>query len=126
MQISLNELKKQKTSNRIYILGSGKSILDISKQEWKEIEEHDSIGFNHWYVHNHKPTFYDLSYLANDYFETSDVDMFKLAQEKCPNSVFILNHSLDEYHNNFFKDSMLLIQGFEKYLELYSYKKWSK
>ena len=30
MQISLNELKKQKTSNRIYILGSGKSILDIS------------------------------------------------------------------------------------------------
>ena len=105
MQILLNELKKQKTSNRIYILGSGKSILDISKQEWEEIEEHDSIGFNHWYVHEHKPTFYDLSYLANDYFETSDVDMFKLAQEKCPNSIFILNQSLDEYHNNFFTDS---------------------
>ena len=105
MQISLNELKKQKTSNRIYILGSGKSILDITEKEWKEIEKHDTIGFNHWYVHKHKPTFYDLSYLANDYFETSDVDMFKLAQEKCPNSVFILNHSLDEYHNNFFTDS---------------------
>ena len=36
MQISLNELKKQKTSNRIYILGSGKSILDITEKEWKE------------------------------------------------------------------------------------------
>ena len=88
MQISLNELKKQKTSNRIYILGSGKSILDITEKEWKEIEKHDTIGFNHWYVHKHKPTFYDLSYLANDYkFESNDEDMFFQASKKCKNSI---------------------------------------
>ena len=61
----IQDLKKYKTSNRIYILGSGRSVLDISKKEWKEIEKHDTIGFNHWYVHEHQPTFYDLSYLAN-------------------------------------------------------------
>ena len=38
MQISLSDLQSKKTSNRIYILGSGKSILDITDNEWKEIE----------------------------------------------------------------------------------------
>ena len=37
MQISLSDLQSKKTSNRIYILGSGKSILDITDNEWKEI-----------------------------------------------------------------------------------------
>ena len=33
----IQDLKKYKTSNRIYVLGSGRSVLDISKKEWKEI-----------------------------------------------------------------------------------------
>ena len=33
----IKEFKKYKTSNRIYILGSGRSVLDITKKEWKEI-----------------------------------------------------------------------------------------
>ena len=67
MEINLKELKKYKKTDRIYILGSGRSIMNVSKKEWKHIEEYDTIGFNHWYVHKHNPTFYDLSYLANDY-----------------------------------------------------------
>ena len=102
----IQDLKKYKTSNRIYVLGSGRSVLDISKKEWKEIEKHDTIGFNHWYVHEHQPTFYDLSYLANDYFESKETDMFYLASKNCPDSKFIINHSLDTNHLNLFKDKI--------------------
>ena len=94
MELNLNQLRSFKTSDRIYILGSGESILDISKQEWDEINSHNSIGFNHWYVHDFEPTFYDLSYLANDYkFEGEKEDMFFQASKKCSNSKFILNHN---------------------------------
>ena len=103
----IQDLKKYKTSNRIYVLGSGRSVLDISKKEWKEIEKHDTIGFNHWYVHEHQPTFYDLSYLANDYFESKETDMFYLASKNCPDSKFIINHSLDTNHLNLFKDKII-------------------
>ena len=102
----IKEFKKYKTSNRIYILGSGRSVLDITKKEWKEIEKYDTIGFNHWYVHEHEPTFYDLSYLANDYDHLKDkeANMFFQASKKCKNSKFILNHNLNkeylEYFNN--------------------------
>ena len=103
MELNLDELKKYKTSNRIYILGSSRSILDVTEQEWEEVKKHDSIGFNHWYVHHHEPTFYDLSYLANDYkFGDQDNDMFYQASKKHPNSKFILNYnSLPQQLNNF-------------------------
>jgi len=105
MELNLTQLKSYKKSNRIYILGSGKSVLNISDKEWEEIKNHDSIGFNHWYVHDHEPTFYDLSYLANDYkFESNDEDMFFQASKKCKNSKFILNHGSLEHQKQNFKD----------------------
>ena len=102
----INNFSKYKTSDRIYVLGSGRSVLDITPEEWEEINKHDSIGFNHWYVHEHKPTYYDLSYLANDYFEDEETDMFYLASKNCPNSKFILNHSLDKNHLSLFQDKI--------------------
>ena len=104
MNLTLDQLKKFKTSDRIYILGSGKSILDITKEEWKVIKKHDTIGFNHWYVHDFEPTFYDLSYLANDYFDDPKVDMFCLASKKCKNSKFILNHALNKKYEKYFEN----------------------
>jgi len=102
----IKDLLKYKTSNRIYVLGSGRSVLDITPEEWSEINKHDSIGFNHWYVHEHKPTFYDLSYLANDYFPEKESDMFYLACKNCPDSKFILNHELDDRHLELFEDKV--------------------
>ena len=101
----IENLKKYKTSNRIYILGSGRSVLDINDNEWKEIKKHDSIGFNHWYVHEHVPTFYDLSYLANDYFSSLEEDMFYLASVNSKESKFILNKHIDPVHLRMFENS---------------------
>ena len=93
MYINLPDLKQFKTSNRVYILASGPSVLDITKEQWKEISKYDTIGFNHWYVHDFEPTFYDLSYLTHEnHFDSPENDMLIQALSKCKNSKFIVNH----------------------------------
>lgn len=57
-QVLSNEILKYKTSDKIFILGSGPSINLISNQEWEHIAKHDSIGFNYWLAHNFIPNIY--------------------------------------------------------------------
>ena len=40
------QLRAARRSDTVFILGSGKSILDISPEEWEAIGRHDTIGFN--------------------------------------------------------------------------------
>ncbi len=47
-----------KTSDTVFILGSGWSINEISEAGWESIRQHDSIGFNFWAVHPHRPNLY--------------------------------------------------------------------
>lgn len=53
-----DDILQYKTSDTIFILGSGPSINDISDKEWKKINMHNSIGFNWWFVHTFVPSFY--------------------------------------------------------------------
>jgi len=99
MNLKLPDLKQYKTSNRVYILASGPSVLDITKKQWEEISKYDTIGFNHWYTHDFEPTFYDLSYLTHEnHFDSPENDMLIQALSKCKNSKFIVNHiNKDKY-----------------------------
>lgn len=47
-----------KSSDTIFILGSGYSISEITEQQWEVIEKHDSIGFNSWVFNDFTPTYY--------------------------------------------------------------------
>jgi len=47
-----------KTSETVFLLGSGWSINEIDDQGWDKIKENDSIGFNFWPVHPHRPNLY--------------------------------------------------------------------
>jgi len=101
MKQTFEQLKNNKTSNRIYILGSGPSVLDVTKEQWDEVNKHDSIGFNHWYVHDFEPTFYDLSYYTDSsYFKNKEEDMINLATTKFKNSTFIFNPNPNKKTNN--------------------------
>jgi hypothetical protein len=51
-------LSDHKTSDTLFIMGSGSSINDISDKQWDHIKEHDSVGFNKWPVHDHIPTYH--------------------------------------------------------------------
>jgi hypothetical protein len=56
--VTWNELQKRKKSDTLVILGSGKSINEISKIHWEEFAGYDTIGFNFWPVHSFVPSFY--------------------------------------------------------------------
>ena len=104
MQITSSKLKESKTSDTIYVLASGPSVLDVTDEEWKHIKKHDSIGFNHWYVHSFEPTYYDLSYLADDQFDSKEISMYYRASKKFKNTKYILNKAITESNLQYFRD----------------------
>lgn len=58
---SLSDLRK-KRKDILFILGSNRSINEITDREWTEIGKHDSLGFNYWIFHKFVPTYFSLEY----------------------------------------------------------------
>jgi hypothetical protein len=54
--------KRFKTSDTVFILGSGPSVNDFAKEQWEHISKHDSIGLNWWPLHDFVPTYYYTNY----------------------------------------------------------------
>jgi hypothetical protein len=46
------ELRAQRRSDTVFIMGSGASLNEITADDWAAISEHDTFGFN-WFVHQH-------------------------------------------------------------------------
>lgn len=44
------ELRARRRSDTVFIFGSGASLNELSPEDWKAIEQHDTFGFN-WFVH---------------------------------------------------------------------------
>lgn len=57
---SFNCFREVKSSDTLFILGSGSSINKLSEEHWKEIASADSIGLNFWLLHDFVPTFYQF------------------------------------------------------------------
>lgn len=45
-----------KTSDTLFILGSGSTINEITDEQWHHISQHDSIGLNFWILHKFVPS----------------------------------------------------------------------
>ncbi len=48
----------RRSSDTVFILGSGGSVAAIGEEGWSHIRKHDSIGFNFWLIHPHRPSLY--------------------------------------------------------------------
>lgn len=79
--ISFTDLNSYKTSDRIFILGSGSSINSISKEKWEHIERHDSVGLNRWPVHDFVPTYHVFEMHSNWFPPSDDPGMVKFGKE---------------------------------------------
>ncbi|TDS65019.1 hypothetical protein C8P70_10339 [Myroides indicus] len=55
--IESKKLTKEK-HNSLFILGSGPSVNELSKEEWNYIRENDSWGFNQWFCNDFVPSGY--------------------------------------------------------------------
>lgn len=56
--VTASALRGLKSSDTVFILGSGSSINAITDERWEAIRRCDSFGFNFWLLHPHVPTFY--------------------------------------------------------------------
>lgn len=76
----------KKKSDTVFILGSGESINDLTKQDWNYIKEHNIIGLNYSFVHPIIPDYHLMEMIPlkemQEFFCQStkerykDVDMF--------------------------------------------------
>ncbi|MGD9787012.1 MAG: hypothetical protein AB7U30_03570 [Sulfuricellaceae bacterium] len=53
-----NPLSGSKTSDTLFVLGSGASVLTYSEENWRTIASCDSLGFNYWVLHPFVPSNY--------------------------------------------------------------------
>ena len=58
LNLAGNPLASSKSSETLFILGSGSSINALTENEWAQIAAADSLGFNFWPIHDHVPTAY--------------------------------------------------------------------
>lgn len=89
------KLAQHKTSDTLFVLGSAPSINAIDDAGWKEIEKHDSIGFNYFLLHPFVPTFYHME------LRREEIPMYRrcyeLRQNDYKKTVFMLNYHFLEY-----------------------------
>ena len=97
--LSEDELTQSKKSDTVFIFGSGYSINDISYDEWRNFEKHDTISFN-WFLYQ--------NFVRIDYH---------IVKEIAPNDIEfeIWYPKLKEYaerlsSNPFYKNAIILVQ----------------
>ena len=56
--IGLEEAARRRSSDTLFILGSGPSILRVSDEQWKQVARHDSFGINFSFLLDVVPTFH--------------------------------------------------------------------
>ena len=65
IRITMDEVKSKKTSDTIFILGSGYSINRVTDEQWDIIRSHNSIAFNWFCKHSFEPTYFLIREQAN-------------------------------------------------------------
>lgn len=74
-------LHDRKSSDTLFVLGSGSSINEITSAQWEHISAHDTFGFNFWGIHEFVPTFYMLECSFNPEYVQLMIDMMNYRAE---------------------------------------------
>lgn len=85
------DILKFKKSDTLFLLGSGPSINRLSEGNFREIGEHDSIGFNFWLAHDFIPTYYLFQLPSHS--RTPFLELFDQFHHKYADLPFILRGS---------------------------------
>ncbi|MCE7995985.1 MAG: hypothetical protein HEP71_28655 [Roseivirga sp.] len=92
-EIISDEILKHKKSDTIFILGSGPSINRITDEQWKHIGQHDSFGFNYWFLHDFIPTFYMFQMPEDEETQNMTLNILEGRQPRMKDVPFILRGS---------------------------------
>lgn len=76
------DLLKIKSSDTLFVLGSGPSINQISSSRWQVISRHDTVGFNWWLYHAFVPKFYFFESIDKDVWPEAFDSFLELAKRR--------------------------------------------
>lgn len=65
-RLTLDMLIEKRSSDTLFVLGSGASVCQYSHDQWATIGMADSIGMNNWILHDFVPTFYAAELIADE------------------------------------------------------------
>ncbi len=51
-------IREVKTSDTLFVMGSGESVNDYTEEQWQQIRAGDSLGLNFWHLHAFIPRMY--------------------------------------------------------------------
>ncbi|MGH9492093.1 MAG: hypothetical protein ACRD2K_01205 [Terriglobales bacterium] len=71
-RLTQEDLEQRKTSDTLFVLGSGPSINQISGERWQAIARHDSVGFNFWVFHPFVPKMYFMESIYRERDRVTD------------------------------------------------------
>ena len=87
-----HDLSQLKSSETVFLFGSGPSINDISDERWTLIRKHDTIGFNWWPLHRFVPKIYVYESLqTNSPLYACFMEMFRRRAQDYRDTVKIIN-----------------------------------
>ncbi|MCK4664612.1 MAG: hypothetical protein KAT68_17215 [Bacteroidales bacterium] len=72
----LKKIIENKKNDTVFILGSGPSINELSDNDWKHINNHDSWGFNFGFVHDFVPSQFIVQSTSNNELDKLMADLF--------------------------------------------------
>ncbi len=79
-----------KTSDTLFVMGSGASINDLPMEAWEEIRAADSLGINFWLYHEHVPTWYSCEVPRDPEYAASLMTLLKLRKDDYRNTCLLL------------------------------------
>ncbi len=107
-RLSVKNLVELKTSDKIYILGSGASLNDISEVDWENIAFNDSFALNRWYKSsalnrwyklNFNPTLWMMEPMRDDKLRFEDIDEMQKFLDQTKSFKILKNwHTLYRYY----------------------------
>jgi hypothetical protein len=96
--IALDEAKEHKKSDTIFILGSGPSIKELTKEQWQHISKHDSFGINFSFLLDFVPTFHSMEDGQTKWMRGFIEERISPYRKKFSNTVwFISNRHLSRF-----------------------------
>ena len=90
-----------KKSDRVFILGSGSSVNDLTPADWEHVSLSDSIGFNFWMVHDFIPNVYFIEPLEYGLWETF-LQLLELRKAHYFKTQFICNYKDWQFYEGLF------------------------
>lgn len=89
---------KYKTSDTLFIFGSGSSILELGDKEWEYINKHDVLGFSHTSLLDKKMNFYFFEpddYPGYNYNNINQIRIPYLINNRLVSSIILKDKSND-------------------------------